>query len=142
MAIFNSTAGENNPIDDNIPIDDNCYSIDDEKVNYNISQYNSTIDDNSFCSDTDLSIAYLSLPILLISLANGHIIRSFYKSLDQGEKNIIVFLDMAITNYLQEIKVFLFFIFYYFSISYLFIDTDRLKIICVLCYIHKRGLRQ
>ena len=77
----------------------------DPKLNNITTQLNFT-NDNNFCCDTDLNVAYLSLPLLIIALVNGQILRSYHKSLDNHEKNIIVFLDIAITNFLQEIKVF------------------------------------
>ena len=106
---YNTTAS------DNLTIDNTCYFLkNDQKEIYNNSHCNFTFDDNSFCCDSDLNLAYLFIPILIISLVTGQIIRSFYKSLDPCEKNIIVFLDMAITSYLQEMKSFLLF----FSITF------------------------
>ena len=57
---------------------------------------------SSFCDDKKLGLAFLSLPILLISLSIGIFIKTLHGSLDEIEKNIVVFLDIAITNYLQE----------------------------------------
>ncbi len=57
---------------------------------------------SNFCDDKKLELAFLSLPILLISLAIGIFIKRYHGSLDEIEKNIVVFFDIAITNYLQE----------------------------------------
>ncbi len=63
---------------------------------------------SSFCDDKKLGLAFLALPILLISLALGIFIKSYHGPLDESEKNIVVFFDIAITNYLQESKIFVF----------------------------------
>ena len=57
---------------------------------------------SNFCDDKKLGLAFLTLPILLISLAIGIFIKRYHGSLDEIEKNIVVFFDIAISNYLQE----------------------------------------
>ena len=57
---------------------------------------------SNFCDDKNLELTFLSFPILFISLAIGIFIKRYHGSLDEIEKNIVVFFDIAITNYLQE----------------------------------------
>ncbi len=57
---------------------------------------------SNFCDDKKLELTFLSLSILLISLAIGIFIKRYHGSLDEIKKTLVVFLDIAITNYLQE----------------------------------------
>ena len=59
-------------------------------------------DVSKFCDDNNLEFTFLSLPILLISLAIGIFIKRYHGSLDEIQKTIVVFFDIVITNYLQE----------------------------------------
>ena len=61
----------------------------------------------NFCDDKKLRLAFLSLPILVTSLVLEIFIKNYHGSLDVHEKNIVVFFDIAITNYLQEFKIFI-----------------------------------
>ncbi len=65
-------------------------------------QTNATSEITEHCQNIDLNLAYTSIPIFLLSLFIGSIIRSYFKSLDVHEKNIVVFLDNVISIYLQE----------------------------------------
>ena len=44
---------------------------------------------------------YLALPILLVSIILGCLIRSYHSSLTPQEKNCTVLLDIGINNYIQ-----------------------------------------
>ena len=44
---------------------------------------------------------YLAIPILLVSLILGYLIRSYHSSLTPQEKNCTVLLDIGINTYLQ-----------------------------------------
>ena len=57
---------------------------------------------SNFCDDKNLELTFLSFPILFISLAIGIFIKRYHGSLDEIQKTIVVFFDIAITNYLQE----------------------------------------
>ena len=59
-------------------------------------------DVSKFCDDNNLEFTFLSLPILLISLAIGIFIKRYHGSLVEIQKTIVVFFDIVITNYLQE----------------------------------------
>ena len=65
-------------------------------------QTNATNEITQQCQNIDLKLAYTSIPIFLLSLFIGSIIRSYFKSLDVHEKNIVFFLYNVISIYLQE----------------------------------------
>ena len=66
--------------------------------------YNATsFQDSNFPSDQNLDIAFITIPILILSLVFGGVIMSYHESLNHNEKNIMVFLDKAVTDYLQDI---------------------------------------
>lgn len=50
---------------------------------------------------------FMSVPILLVSLVVGSLIRSYHRSLAPQERNIVVMLDMSISYYLQANTIFI-----------------------------------